>query len=46
MLTNTLDLLLGSDKEAEVRSLFADSSKNAAQIQGFVYEAIRAYIPD
>jgi len=40
VLTNTLNLLLGSDKDAHVRSLFGDA-KNAAQLQGYVYEALR-----
>lgn len=45
ILTNALDMLLGSEKEAEIRGLFANSTKNAAQIQGFVYEAIRLEPP-
>ncbi|KAF7982555.1 hypothetical protein HWV62_27534 [Athelia sp. TMB] len=45
ILTNALDVLLGYEKEAEIRSLFTNPAKNAAQIQGFVYETIRLEPP-
>lgn len=42
-LTNTIDLLLGSEKDAEIRSLLGDA-KNATKLQGYVYEALRMYL--
>jgi cytochrome P450 len=40
VLTNAVNLLLGSDKDAHVRSLFGDA-KGSAQLQGYVYETLR-----
>jgi len=40
VLTNTVDLLLGSDKDSHIRTLFGDA-KNAAELEGFAYEALR-----
>jgi hypothetical protein len=43
VLTNTINLLLGSAQDSHIRTLFGDA-KNAAELQGFVYEALRAFI--
>jgi hypothetical protein len=40
VLANTLDLVLGSDKDTHLRTLFGDAKK-ADELQGFAYEALR-----
>jgi len=40
VLTNTINLLLGSAQDSHIRTLFG-GAKNAAELQGFVYEALR-----
>jgi len=39
-LTNTVNLLLGCEKDAHIRTLFGDSKK-ASELEGFVYESLR-----
>jgi hypothetical protein len=40
VLTNTVNLLLGSDKDMHIRTLFGEA-KNATELEGYVYEALR-----
>jgi len=40
VLTNTVNLLLGSNKDSHIRTLF-DDAKIAAELEGYIYEALR-----